>query len=155
MPDVPEVPDGLFRLANVDSRLCLAVPLGSTTPSQGLIQAGCDEFDEQQWYLTRETTGPAGSVYSVRNRYSGLCLSVDAAKPTNDAAITHYLCGDRQGLFPDQLWTLRYRSAHRSWQLVNVNSGKCVASRAGDRENDPILQQDCRDEPPTMWQGRP
>ncbi|MCX5010272.1 hypothetical protein OG765_04610 [Streptomyces sp. NBC_00555] len=34
---------------------------------------------EQEWYLTRETTDPSGTVYSVRNRFSGMCLSVDAA----------------------------------------------------------------------------
>lgn len=49
-----------------------------------------------EWHLTWETAGPAGSVYSVRNPFSGLCLSVDAARTTNDAAVTHYLCGEWQ-----------------------------------------------------------
>lgn len=148
-PSAP--PNGLIRFANAGSRLCLAVPPGSTTPSDGLVQSRCGSSPEQQWHITPEGTGPSGQLYSVRNRHSGLCLSVDAARTTNDALITHYLCGDRQGLFPDQFWTLRHDSASQAWHLVNVNSGKCVSSRAGGAENEGILQQDCREDPWLMW----
>ncbi|MFD9796712.1 RICIN domain-containing protein [Streptomyces sp. NPDC059070] len=151
-PDVPDAPNGLFRLSNAGSHLCLSVPAGSQTPADGMIQAGCGAGPEQQWHLTREAAGPP-AVYSIRNRFSGLCLSVQGARVDNDVAVTHYLCGDRQGLFPDQFWTLRYRSAYRAWQLVNVNSGKCAGARAGARENEPVLQQDCRDDPWLMWQS--
>lgn len=151
-PEVPDAPNGLFRLANAGSHLCLSVPSGNPTPAAGMVQADCGEDAQQQWHLTREAAGPP-AVFSVRNRSSGLCLSVEGAKVDNDAAVTHYLCGDRQGLFPDQFWTLRYRSAYRAWQLVNVNSGKCAGSRAGSRGNEPVLQQDCRDDPWLMWQA--
>lgn len=150
-PEAPDAPNGLFRLANAGSHLCLAVPAGAPTAADGMIQTGCGENPEQQWHLTRETAGPP-TVYSIRNRFSGLCLSVQGARVDNDVSVTHYLCGDRQGLFPDQFWTLRYRSAFRAWQLVNVNSGKCAGSRAGSRDNEPVLQQDCRDDPWLMWQ---
>ncbi|MFC0842648.1 RICIN domain-containing protein [Streptomyces noboritoensis] len=150
-PEAPDAPNGLFRLANAGSHLCLAVPAGSPTPADGMIQSGCGENPQQQWHLTRETAGPP-AVYSIRNRFSGLCLSVQGARVENDVSVTHYLCGDRQGLFPDQFWTLRYRSAFRAWQLVNVNSGKCAGSRAGSRANEPVLQEDCRDDPWLMWQ---
>ncbi|MEV6551135.1 RICIN domain-containing protein [Streptomyces sp. NPDC051597] len=151
-PELPDAPNGLFRVANAGSHLCLSVPPGSQTPAAGMVQVGCGEDAEQQWHLTRESAGPP-AVYSVRNRFSGLCLSVEGARVDNDAAVTHYLCGDRQGLFPDQFWTLRYRSAFRAWQLVNVHSGKCAGSRAGSRGNEPVLQQDCRDDPWLMWQA--
>ncbi|MFI1100786.1 RICIN domain-containing protein [Streptomyces melanogenes] len=150
-PEAPDAPNGLFRLANAGSHLCLAVPAGTPTPADGMIQTGCGDNPAQQWHLTRETSGPP-AVYSIRNRLSGLCLSVQGARVDNDVSVTHYLCGDRQGLFPDQFWTLRYRSAFRAWQLVNVNSGKCAGSRAGSRDNEPVLQEDCRDDPWLMWQ---
>ncbi|MBD0744193.1 RICIN domain-containing protein [Streptomyces sp. CBMA152] len=151
-PQVPDAPDGLFRLANAGSHLCLATPAGSPAPAAGMIQTGCGESPEQQWHLTRESSGPSAAVYSIRNRFSGLCLSVEGARVENGIPVTHYLCGDRQGLFPDQFWTLRYRSAFRAWQLVNVNSGKCAGSPAGSWDNEPVLQQDCRDDPWLMWQ---
>ncbi|PKV83252.1 RICIN domain-containing protein [Streptomyces sp. TLI_146] len=150
-PEAPDAPNGLFRLANAGSHLCLAVPAGTPAPADGMVQSGCGENPAQQWHLTRETAGPP-AVYSVRNRLSGLCLSVQGARVENDVSVTHYLCGDRQGLFPDQFWTLRYRSAFRAWQLVNVHSGKCAGSRAGSRDNEPVLQEDCRDDPWLMWQ---
>ncbi|MBT2545206.1 ricin-type beta-trefoil lectin domain protein [Streptomyces sp. ISL-44] len=150
-PGPKEPPGGLFRLANDGSRLCLAVPLRSNTAADGIVQADCGGIAEQEWYLTRETTDPSGTVYSVRNRFSGMCLSVDAARTTNDSAVTHYVCGDREGLFPDQFWKVRYDGGHRAWQLVNVQSGKCAGARPGDGANAPVLQRDCRDDPWLMW----
>ncbi|KJY19477.1 hypothetical protein VR43_20190 [Streptomyces sp. NRRL S-104] len=148
-PSVPAA--GLVRLANTGSRRCLAVPRDSATPADPLGLAECGEDHEQLWHLTKESSGTAGTVYSIRNRFSGLCLSVDAARVTNDAAVTQYLCGDRQGLFPDQLWTMRFHAASAAWQLVNVNSGKCVAARVGGGANDPAFQQDCREDPWLTW----
>nr|WSX47911.1 RICIN domain-containing protein [Streptomyces sp. NBC_00974] len=148
---VPSPSDGLLQLSNAGSRMCLSVPEGSSAPADGLIQASCGDSHEQRWHLTPESTGAADTVYSVRNRYSGLCLSVEAARVTNDARVTQYDCGDREGLFPDQFWTVRYHAASRTWQLVNVHSGKCASSRAGSRENEPVLQQDCREDPWLMW----
>ncbi|MFG2341255.1 RICIN domain-containing protein [Streptomyces yangpuensis] len=148
-PSLPAA--GLIRLANAGSHRCLSVPQDSTTPADPLALADCGEEHEQLWHLTKESSGPAGTVYSIRNRFSGLCLSVDAARVTNDAAITQYLCGDRQGLFPDQLWTLRFHAASAAWQLVNVNSGKCVAARVGGGAKDPAFQQDCREDPWLTW----
>ncbi|MFJ9594443.1 RICIN domain-containing protein [Streptomyces virginiae] len=148
-PSIPAA--GLVRLANTGSRRCLAVPRDSVTPADPLALADCGEDHEQLWHLTKESGGPAGTVYSIRNRFSGLCLSVDAARVTNDAAVTQYLCGDRQGLFPDQLWTMRFHAASAAWQLVNVNSGKCVAARVGGGTNDPAFQQDCREDPWLTW----
>ncbi|THA86239.1 RICIN domain-containing protein [Streptomyces sp. A0592] len=148
-PSVPAA--GLVRLANTGSRRCLSVPPDSTTPADPLALADCGEQHEQLWHLTKESSGPAGTVYSIRNRFSGLCLSVDAARVTNDATVTQYLCGDRQGLFPDQLWTMRFHAASDAWQLVNVNSGKCVAARVGGGTSDPAFQQDCREDPWLTW----
>ncbi|MFE7187425.1 RICIN domain-containing protein [Streptomyces erythrochromogenes] len=148
-PSLPAA--GLVRLANTGSRRCLSVPQDSTTPADPLALADCGEQHEQLWHLTKESSGPAGTVYSIRNRFSGLCLSVDAARVTNDATVTQYLCGDRQGLFPDQLWTMRFHPASAAWQLVNVNSGKCVAARVGGGASDPAFQQDCREDPWLTW----
>lgn len=118
-----------------------------------MIQTGCGDNAEVQWHLTRESAGPP-AVYSLRNRFSNLCLSGEGARVDNDVPVTQYLCGDRKGLFLDQFWTLRYRSAFHAWQLVNVNSGKCAGARSGARDHKPVLQQHCRDDPWLMWQAR-
>lgn len=149
-PSIPAA--GLIRLTNVGSRRCLAVPHDSTTPADHLPLTDCGDEHEQLWHLTKESAGTAGTVYSIRNRFSGLCLSVDAARVTNDAAVTQYLCGDRQGLFPDQLWRMQFHTASDAWQLVNVNSGKCVAAPVGGEANERASQQDCREDPWLAWQ---
>ncbi|MER7540111.1 hypothetical protein ABTX77_35830 [Streptomyces sp. NPDC097704] len=76
------------------SRFCAAFMAGPN--------AATDTDAEQQWHLTRKTAGPPVAVSSVRNRFSGLCLSVEGAKVANNVPVTHYPCSDRQGLFPDQ-----------------------------------------------------
>ncbi|MEV7415474.1 RICIN domain-containing protein [Streptomyces sp. NPDC089919] len=150
-PSATRPPAGLLRFANAGSGLCLAVPPGSSTPADALVQAGCVANPERSWYLTQESTGADGPVYSVRNRYSGLCLSVEGARTTNDVPVTQYLCGDRQGLFPDQFWVLRHDGALRAWQLLNLNSGKCAAARPGAQPGEQVTQQECRPDPWSSW----
>ncbi|WP_329417599.1 RICIN domain-containing protein [Streptomyces sp. NBC_01268] len=147
----PPLPDGLFRLTGVASRMCLSTPRNSDIPAAGMVQTTCAADAEQFWRLTPEKTGREGTVYAVRNRFSGLCLSVDAARTTDDAIITHYPCGDEAGLFPDQFWSFRYRPSHRAWQLVNRNSGKCVAIRPGGADLEQALQSTCADDPWMLW----
>lgn len=150
-PSVPSPADGLLQFTSPGSGMCLAVAAGSNTPGAGLVQSGCTASLEQRWHLTPETTGPAGIVYSIRNRQTGMCLSVDAARDTNNALVTQFECGDRDGLFPDQFWTLRYDSSRGAWWLANTHSGKCVSSRPGSGDNEPITQQDCRDDRWRVW----
>ncbi|MER6997226.1 RICIN domain-containing protein [Streptomyces sp. NPDC000410] len=150
-PSAPPLPDGLLRLTNIASRMCLAAPRGSVTPAEGLVQTGCGADFEQFWQLTHEGAGPAGPVYAVRNRHNGLCLSVDAARTTNDAVITQYSCGDENGLFPDQFWSFRYNATYRAWHLVNRNSGKCVSVRSGGGDLEQALQGECADDPWLLW----
>ncbi|MFI7352420.1 RICIN domain-containing protein [Streptomyces avidinii] len=147
----PALPDGLFRLTNTGSRMCLSADRGSTVPSGGLVQSGCGADSDQFWKLTAEATGPEGTVYALRNLHSGLCLSVDAARTADDALVTQYLCGDESGLFPDQFWTFRYNAPHRAWHLVNRNSGKCVSVRPDGGNNDQALQASCTAEPWLLW----
>ncbi|MFD7963663.1 RICIN domain-containing protein [Streptomyces zaomyceticus] len=147
----PPLPDGLFRLTDVGSRMCLSAPRGNDIPAAGMVQTTCAADTEQFWRLTPEHSDRAGTAYALRNRFSGLCLSVDAARTTDDAIVTQYVCGDDEGLFPDQLWTLRYRAAHRAWQLINRNSGKCVAIRPGGTDLEQVLQTSCADDPWMLW----
>jgi len=123
--------------------MCLTPPPGNSTPAAGLIQSECDARPEQFWKLRRENAGEAGAVYSIHNQHTGLCLSVDGAHEENDVTITHYLCGDDKGLFPDQYWSFRYDTSRHGWRLVSRNSGKCVAVPAGSGDQEQALQEDC------------
>ncbi|MFC9863759.1 MULTISPECIES: RICIN domain-containing protein [unclassified Streptomyces] len=147
----PPLPNGLLRLTNAASRMCLTVPNGSVNSAEGLVQTGCAVSAEHFWQLSAEETGLTGAVYSIRNRNSGLCLSVDAARTTNNAIITQYTCGDESGLFPDQFWTFRYKAAYRAWQLVNRHSGKCVSVRTGGGDMEQALQEECSDNAWLLW----
>lgn len=147
----PPLPSGLLRLTNAASRMCLTVPKGSVNSAEGLVQTHCGVSAEHFWQLSAEETGPTGAVYSIRNRNSGLCLSVDAARTTNDAIITQYTCGDESGLFPDQFWTFRYSAPYRAWQLVNRHSGKCVSVRTGGGDMEQALQEECGDNAWLLW----
>ncbi|MFI8106545.1 hypothetical protein [Streptomyces sp. NPDC086023] len=62
-----------------------------------------------------------------------------------------YLCGDRQGLFPDQFRALRHNGALRAWQLLDLNSGRRGASRAGAQPGEQVTQQDCCEDPWLLW----
>ncbi|MFI0986422.1 serine/threonine protein kinase [Streptomyces exfoliatus] len=141
-PQPPPLPTGWIRLTNAASRMCLAVPDGSTQAAEGLVQARCNGGPEQFWELTKESGG-SGTVYSIRNGASGQCMSVDAARKQEGALVTQYLCGNENGLFADQFWTFRYDGSHRAWQLVSRNSAKCVAVREGGGDMEQALQLAC------------
>ncbi|NUS17237.1 MAG: hypothetical protein HOY69_38560 [Streptomyces sp.] len=152
LPGPPPLPGGLFRLTNVDSDMCLSPLPGNTTPSVGLVQAPCDAEAEQFWKLHVEETDTTGTVvYSIRNRHSDLCLSVDAARKGNDVPVTQYLCGDENGLFPDQFWSFTYDASRHAWKLVSRNSGRCVALINGSGAGDQALQEDCGSGDWTLW----
>ncbi|WP_338498835.1 RICIN domain-containing protein [Streptomyces sp. SJL17-4] len=147
----PQLPAGFFRLSNAASGMCLSGPDDSPVPSDGIVQRACGADAEQFWQLITEGTGPDGTAYSIRNRNGGLCLSVDNALTTNGALVTEFLCGEGDGLFPDQFWTLRYNAPHRAWQLVNRNSGKCVLVSTGGGEREQARQGACSDDARMLW----
>ncbi|MER5891053.1 RICIN domain-containing protein [Streptomyces sp. NPDC001941] len=143
----PVLPDRWFRLTNATSRMCLAVPDADPNPAVGMVQTDCRAGTEQFWRLHDEGDG----TYSVRNRNTGLCLSVDAGETADDAIVTQYLCGDDDGLFPDQYWSFQYRTAQHAWQLVNRNSGKCASVRPGGGKMEQVLQTYCGEGPGLLW----
>ncbi|WP_327250546.1 RICIN domain-containing protein [Streptomyces sp. NBC_01244] len=151
----PRLPDGFFRLSNAGGGMCLSGPDDSPVPSDGIVQTVCGASPEQFWQLNKERTGPAGTEYSIRNRNGGLCLSVDAARTTNDAFVTEYLCGEGDGLFPDQFWTFRYNTPRHAWQLVNRNSGKCVLVNTDGGDGEQARQGECGDDARMLWRISP
>ncbi|WP_405493373.1 RICIN domain-containing protein [Streptomyces sp. NBC_00096] len=65
--------------------------------------------------------------------------------------VTEYLCGEGDGIFPDQFWTVRHNAAHQAWQLVNRNSGKCVLVEAGRGDGEQAVQGECGDDARMLW----
>lgn len=150
-PKPPALPTGWFRLTNAASRMCLTVPDGSTAAAEGLVQSACGVGLEQFWQLTKEGRSASGTVYSIRNGNSGLCLSIDAARKEEGTVVTQYLCGDEDGLFPDQYWMFRYNHTFHAWQMVSRNSGKCVAIREGGGDLEQALQLACGNGGWLLW----
>ncbi|MEU4065285.1 RICIN domain-containing protein [Streptomyces wedmorensis] len=127
-------------IRNHNSNLCLAVPGGSQAPAAQLNQFGCGTWADHYWEVRYEGDGRGERWYSVRNKNSGMCLSVDAAGTADFVPATQYPCG----LYVDQYWALRYDSAKQANQFVNWNSGKCLAVLDGSKNSTaPVIQYTC------------
>ncbi|GEB62063.1 RICIN domain-containing protein [Streptomyces gardneri] len=132
-------------IKNYNSGRCLAVPGGSQQPAEGLIQWGCGTWNDHYWEIRYEGDGDGERWYSVRNKNSGMCLSVDAARTNDFARATQYPCGNaNEYLFVDQYWALRYNSAKQANQFVNWNSRKCLAVLDGNKNDGAaVIQYTC------------
>ncbi|MFI9745071.1 RICIN domain-containing protein [Streptomyces sp. NPDC052494] len=127
-------------IKNYNSGLCLAVPGGSQQPAAQLNQFGCGTWNDHYWEIRYEGDGRGERWYSVRNKNSGMCLSVDAASTADLAPATQYPCG----LYVDQYWALRYDSAKQANRFVNWNSGKCLAVLGGSTNSAAaVIQYGC------------
>jgi serine/threonine protein kinase len=134
----PALPPGWIRYVNANSSLCLAVPGASTNDAEELTQGDCAQL--YLWRLRKEQTSDGTTWYSVRKQDSGQCLSVDAARTEDGAPATQFPCG----LYPDQLWSLKYRSDQHGWQIRNRNSGKCLTVQDGSTAaGAPVVQRGC------------
>ncbi|MFB7619300.1 RICIN domain-containing protein [Kitasatospora sp. NPDC056181] len=147
--DVPskEQPVGSYgHLVNARSGLCLAVPGGSREPAVQLNQFTCGGWSDHFWSLTYRGTAEGVPWYSIENKNSHMCLSVDAARKDDFAPITQFPCG----LYPDQYWTtsgVEFMEDGRvisGDSLVNWNSKKCLAILDGSTANTaPAIQYTC------------
>ncbi|WP_431219934.1 RICIN domain-containing protein [Leifsonia xyli] len=97
----------------------------STSAGTQLQQYPCEGGYQQTWDFTPVASG--SSTYSVKNELSGLCLDVAGSSTSEGAAVVQNACASGSS---SQRFTLRkvtaLGSGPRDFQLVDVNSGKCV-----------------------------
>lgn len=105
------------------SALCLEDPAQSTADGTQYQQNTCGTGQEQRFDF--HPVSGATDTYTVVNHSSGKCLDVSAYSTANGAAVQQWTChGDT-----NQRFTLRPVTAlgnSQDYQLVAVNSGKCV-----------------------------
>jgi Ricin-type beta-trefoil lectin domain len=112
---------------------CLADPSGSTAAGTAIESSACSASTAQRWTVERD-----GAIV-----IAGKCLAVQGSSLLDGAAIELASCS---------------RSAAQRWvrgpngQLVNANSGRCLAipgnsPAAGTR----LIQDDCYSEPGEIW----
>ncbi|WP_405892735.1 RICIN domain-containing protein [Streptomyces sp. NBC_00104] len=105
------------------SGLCLEDPAKSTADGTQYEQNTCGSGQEQRFDF--HPVSGATDTYTIVNHSSGKCLDISAYSTANGAAVQQWTChGDT-----NQRFTLKPVTAlgnSQDYQLVAVNSGKCV-----------------------------
>jgi hypothetical protein len=151
------IPAGSARAAvpmNVTNRntlLCIAARAGSGSGDRPAIATTCDYstkppsfWVDQHWILV----GP-GLVQIISGGLQGpMCLT---ARGYTETQVVATLCENTTD--PFQWWSEQH-DADNTWQLVNGQSGLCLASRAGTGER-PVIATTCdfTVNPPTTYWG--
>ncbi|GHF09865.1 RICIN domain-containing protein [Streptomyces morookaense] len=84
-----------FRIRNLNSGQCLAVPGASTTAGVQVIQWPCGEYKDHYWGVDYTSKG-----MRLVNWNSGQCLAVPGASMAQGEKIIQWPCGD----WPDHYW---------------------------------------------------
>jgi hypothetical protein len=138
---------GAYSLVHGPSNLCLAVPNSSSVEGEYLALASCSDGTNQRWRVSAtENPPPAQRVIA---KHSGRCLDVRGGpQATQDGArIEQWTCTGAT----NQSWTLR-DSGSNQFQLVALNSGKCIETLSGGTANGTGLQQlSCGTSAAQLW----
>ena len=112
---------------------CLADPGDSGTVGTLIESAGCGSGQSQRWTAERD-----GTI-----RIAGKCLAVQGGSMLDGAAVDLAGCSKSAAL----RW-LRGPNG----QLINANSGRCLAIPANSRAaGTTLIQDDCYSEPGEIW----
>ncbi|GLW75432.1 hypothetical protein Kpho02_77290 [Kitasatospora phosalacinea] len=135
-------PPGHYALATeISAPRCLVVFSNGSHGSQAVLTQ-CANYDDQSWYVPG-----AGSQGTIRNKYSGQCLTAQGGN--NGAPAFTYQC---TGLV-DQQWRAVLVPYHNgSVWYQNVNSGKCLVVQ-GNSEGTAAMQYDCGNYADQYWQA--
>jgi hypothetical protein len=155
--DFPEIakahPFTTFNLVVEHSGQCLAVPAGSQTVGQPVIQYPClgAQVRDQGWRLI-----PIGNdLVQIEASHSGQCLAVPAGSQTDGQAVIQYPCLGPS--VPDQSWRMVPVGGGR-YQLRASHSDKCLAVPAGSQTvGQGVIQFTClgTSVPDQLWRLRP
>jgi hypothetical protein len=139
------IADGTVRWENTNSAKCLAYDVESRGAAR---QEQCDGVD---FTIPWDVVNVSGNNYEIINEHNGQCLSISGGSSANGAAAFVFTC---QGT-NDQIFTLVPATSPAfagAYQLVNVNSGKCVAV-GGAKTNLGawVIQWTCAQSGEFMW----
>jgi hypothetical protein len=116
---------------------CMDDPNSQTATGVQLIQWSCNGGTNQNWTFT--PVSGTSATYTVTS-FAGLCVDVSGKSTADNAKIIQWTCNGQT----NQEWTLQpvaVNGAANTFNLVSVNSGKCVAPSADSTANDTVLVQ--------------
>ncbi|MFC4053045.1 RICIN domain-containing protein [Actinomadura syzygii] len=139
------------RWGNVNSGLCLAYDVESRGAAR---QESCFNGAGADYTIFWEDVNVGGDNYEIKNKHNGQCLSIAGGSSNDGAAAFVFTCnGTADQLFklvpvPQPIPGLVY------FEIVNVNSGKCV-SVGGGRTNLGawVIQWTCAGTGAQLWRA--
>lgn len=134
-----------YAVTSVASQKVLEMPAGSTAP--GLVGQWDDvgAFAWQYWVFER-----FGSVFTIHNLNSDLCLAVPGGSTAPGTTLSQYTCTGA----PTQNWTLLATSGG-SWQIKNAGNGQCVDVGGNRTNGSRVVQNPCRAQASQYWKVSP
>jgi len=135
-----------YRWTNANSGLCLAYDPESRGAAR---QEGCDNDNTVFWI----TVNTGGDNYELIDTHNNQCLSIKGGSGANGAAAFVFTCAGTA----DQIFTAIPATSTAfagTYQLMNVNSGKCV-SVGGAQTNKGawVIQWTCAQSGEFMWRA--
>ncbi|WP_158277937.1 RICIN domain-containing protein [Pseudosporangium ferrugineum] len=132
-PATPKAAADYARLINKGSEKCMNIPGGSTAPGVGVTQFTCGSWNDHYWYFDELDTG----VYWIRNRGTGLCLSV--ASQSRGEQLAQRPCTQLEA----RAWRFNIASDGR-FQMINYSTGMCIGVAGGSKlDNAAVIQWPC------------
>ena len=136
-------------VVNQASGNCMDDPNSSTTTGTQLIQYSCNTGSNQNWTFT--PVSGTSATYTVTTS-AGLCVDVSGKSTADNAQIIQWTCNSQT----NQQWTLQpvtVSGATNTFNLVSVNSGKCIVPTGDTTANDTVLVQlPCTTATTRVWQ---
>lgn len=131
--DIWTMPEGPIAAGTSPTSLCLNNPGASSSPGTKVKVGTCDLSNGQQWQLNGDGT--------VSN-HSGLCLSGNESLFSGTAVVIEF-CNNNDF---SQWWI-----PGPGGQLINANSGRCLADPGNGPAGTVVQQQDCYGEAGEVW----
>jgi glucosylceramidase len=138
--DSPAAVDLYYQFVNYNSDKCLDVTNRSTANGAVLQQWTClsgSTAANQGWFFIPAATS---GYYTVVNLNSKKCLDVTGRSTANGAVIQQWTCngGTNQEWYPR---VAQNNPAATIYNLVNLNSGKCLDVTGRSTANGAVIQQ--------------
>jgi len=136
----PAAVDLYYQFVNYNSGKCLDVTGRSTANGAVLQQWTClsgSTAANQGWFFIPAATS---GYYTVVNLNSNKCLDVTGRSTANGAVIQQYTCngGTNQEWYPS---VAQNNPAATIYNLINLNSGKCLDVTGRSTANGAVVQQ--------------
>lgn len=139
------ITNGTYRLDNVNSGLCLAYNVEGRGINR---QEACDGGD---YTIPWDVVNTSGNNYEIINEHNNQCVSIPGGSTADDQASFVEACTG--GNY--QIFTLVPSNSTvfaGAYQLVNVNSGKCLAVGGARKDLGAlVIQWTCYQSGEFMW----